>query len=163
MYYFKNGKSLVPPSSTLEGDKGMNNFSSKHFLNKSLFLAMFCTKWTPTRHLNSICRITNSSLITLTWIESSAFWHRFKFQLVCEFLIDNTRQQIFSNISKRKIAILMLSTLEEVEWRRWQWSRFSFYLSLRLQFWINFHESHMVNPRLPKAEAYCFHKNWSNR
>ncbi len=40
----------------------------------------FCPEWTHTCHLNSICKITNSFLITYTRIECGALWYRFKSQ-----------------------------------------------------------------------------------
>ncbi len=57
-----------------------HNFCSKFFLNKSLFFVTFCPKRTPTRHSNSICKITNSFLNTHTQIECSALWYRFRSQ-----------------------------------------------------------------------------------
>ncbi len=53
---------------------------SHNFFNRSLFFAAFCPKWTPIHHLNLIYKITNSSLITHTWIKGSALWYRFKSQ-----------------------------------------------------------------------------------
>ncbi len=83
--YFKNGnlwRHLASPRREIEIFPWVicRKLNSSVFLIDHLFFAAFCPKWTPIRNLNSVYKITNSSLITHTWIEGSALWYRFKSQ-----------------------------------------------------------------------------------